>query len=186
LPEGATSSDVAAKMVRLSETESYVALDAKVHTEIQEIVYLICAPSNPRAWDAIRDQKARSGAIARVRYYPFRTNISSLVFTVGAAAPEWEARTGWRFLGMFQNITGLLNEFWAYWYVPKPDGLGHFDTALGELTGKDDRLMADLRASTESSGAIWTAPTPTPSAPSSRFHDGLALLVPADYWRGDQ
>lgn len=87
---------------------------------------------------------------------------------------------------MFQNITGLLNEFWAYWYVPKPDGLGHFDTALGELTGKDDRLMADLRASTESSGAIWTAPTPTPSAPSSRFHDGLALLVPADYWRGDQ
>src|SRR5450432_4221998 len=79
LPEGATSTDVAAKMVRLSETESYVALDAKVHTEVQEIVYLISGPRAPNAWDVIRDSpKAKPGAIARVRYYPFRTNISSL------------------------------------------------------------------------------------------------------------
>lgn len=183
LPEGAGSSDVAATMVRLSELESYIKLDAKVHTEAQEIVYRINAPRDEAAWEVVK--QAKGGAVARVRHYPFRSNISALVFTLGAISTEWEAKKGWTFLGMFQNITGLLNEFWAYWYLPTYDGVKQVNQELAELARQTDTLTTDLLASTHAKAPIWTPQGRVDDAAVS-IHDGLTLLTPAEYWRSDR
>ena len=198
LPEGVTQADISKTMTQLSETESYVKLDNLVKIEQQEIVLRINKPISDTALSELSWQNGvERGRFVRVRHYPFRANLGTFVFTAGALAPQWESAKGWKFLGTFQNITGLLNEFWDFWYVPESSKLETFERDLVDLvtagTGKPgvqgNSLTTDFLTSISatpppSKPPLSQSAKPALSSPttSNPPHDGIAFLAAADYW----
>lgn len=168
LPTAFASNDVATIMLQSSELKSYVKLDSFVTTEKQNVVYRVNDPFT--AGDIPLPKPG--GTFALVRHYIARPNLAEFVFSTGSLASQWEremAKGGRQFQGTFQNITGLLNEFWDVWYLPEPAPLDEFRGQLTKLIGGPGDLTASLRAALEFS--------------DYGVDDGLLMVEPARYWQ---
>jgi hypothetical protein len=173
LPKDFHEGDIASVMLELSETPVYVKLDGLVSAEQQEIVSLVNAPAAVDKKRAGALDRARSGGgFIRIRHYVDRKNLSSFVFNSGAIAPVWSKEKSWEFLGTFQNITGVLNEFWEIWHIPKLVSRAEVEADLIELLDREDSVTKELARSIEYQQ----------KKPNSPTHDGLAVLSAASYW----
>jgi len=182
--------DVASVMLELSELGEYVELDNLVTTEDQEIVLRVNDPSQD---DEELAGELYSGALfAMVRHYPFRDSLASFVFTSAALAPQVEAASGFGYAGCYQNVTGLLNEFWELWRVQTQDirkpseALDYAKGALSKaINSLEDTVAKDYKKSIffETSSLKRDNPAENAKLPPDGPDDGIVLVKAAPYWK---
>jgi len=181
--------DVASVMLELSELGEYVELDNLVTTEDQEIVLRVNDPSKKD--EELAHQLYNGALFAMVRHYPFRDALASFVFTSAALAPQLETLSGFGYAGCYQNVTGLLNEFWELWRVQAHDSRKPSDAldlakatltkAIGSL---QDTVAKDYKKSIffETSSLTRNDPTGNAKLPPDGPDDGIVLVKAAPYW----
>lgn len=185
--------DVGAIMLELSELSEYVTLDSYVATETQEIVLRINDPS--RSDEELANKLRRGGLFAMVRHYPFRSDLASFVFSSAAVAPELEFEAKFTYAGCYQNVTGLLNEFWDIWQIGESRGVLEGDDAkrtLIETREKLTRVIGGLRSPVaedyrkaiyfDRSSLNVDEPDPWNERAPDGPDDGLAIVKAASYW----
>ena len=160
--------NLAAVMFQLSEYGPYVELDNEVSHELQEVIYRVNAPDSVND-DELAAQLKAGQRFAMVRHYPFRQNLAEFAVSSGALLGSFAAQAGYGFGGTYQNITGLLNEFWDLWRVEK----GQTSASLRE------KLIALIQAERGMLGDSYRHSTEfTPKDPD----DGVLILEKAEYW----
>lgn len=156
-------------MFQLSEYGPYVALDNDVTHEIQEILYCVNSPEG--AGDDALGKKLKAGhAFAMVRHYPSRQNLAEFAVSAGALAGSFAEQGKFTFAGTYQNITGLLNEFWDFWLLEKTqscDGLRK--TLVGVIEAEKGLVGDSYRHSIEFKN----------DGPD----DGILILKKARFWQ---
>jgi hypothetical protein len=179
LPPTFSSGDVGDIMLKLSESKEYVGLDSLVTVEAQELVYRFTAPLKcPASESMFKKVKGGPGKVVRIRRYVDRKFLGDFVFNGASLIPFWESDREWTFLGTFQNITGLLNEFWDFWYVPDFTDVEKFGAELATITNATDSVSAAFR---KSIGYVPVGTTPGPDETNSP-HDGLSIMNFAQYF----
>lgn len=120
--------DIARVMFQLSEFGPYVRLDNDVSFELQQVIYRVNAPVLGSD-QALAQEFEKADRFAMVRHYPFRENLAEFGMSSGALAERFAKKAGLKFGGTYQNITGLLNEFWEIWAI----GAGKSSADVREL-----------------------------------------------------
>jgi hypothetical protein len=191
LPNNQSVAEIPDIMLRLSEDPTYVDLDSAVLDESQDVVYRVNQALDEQALQPTADEKAVAIAlrqrkrIAFVRHYVDRDKLAEYVVNFAALAPKWAAETHGLYAGTYQNITGLLNEFWDVWGLYDEGNLQSvrdtfrnlIDNEVGDIVKlykhsidydkRDPRVNYKADSKAEAKTAT---------------DDGLVVAVPAFYW----
>jgi hypothetical protein len=167
LPTKGSTVDIAQIMTDLSELPQYVVLDSIVLDESQDVVY--------RVHDALLDDDSLKkellarGRFAFVRHYLDRDKLGAFVFNFGALAPAWADTQKFLYAGLYQNITGLLNEFWNVLAIADED---------------ESNLRKGLTQLANTDGPVGTAYAESIDFKRTGPDDGIVIVGRAKYWEG--
>ncbi|HTA90510.1 MAG TPA: hypothetical protein VK745_13065 [Polyangiaceae bacterium] len=159
--------DLSEIMLELSEFGPYIDLDARVTDESQDVALRVIDSDSNGDAELIKKVKA-ARCCAMVRHYVDRANLAEFVVNFGALVPSWEH--GLVYCGTYQNVTGLLNEFWDVWIVEPALDLAAFRAKLSALVvaGGKDAVTQAFRHSID-----FDKDGPD---------DGIVMVEPAEYW----
>lgn len=165
LPEPLNLADV---MFQLSEYGPYVTLDNDVTHEIQEVIYRVNSPDG--LTDEALAKKLKAGhSFAMVRHYPSRQFLAEFAVSAGALSATFAEQAKFTFGGSYQNITGLLNEFWDFWLLDKAHSCDALRKTLAGLIEAEKTIVGDSYR--ESIGFAKDGPD-----------DGILILKKARFW----
>jgi len=119
---------------QLAETASYVKLDSLVHIEQQEIVFRINKPTADTALFDLKQVPATAGGtFVRIRHYPSATTSARSSSPTARSRPGGSPPRNGSSWVLSRTFTGLLNEFWDFWYVPSQPDLKTLEQHLVDL-----------------------------------------------------
>jgi|HubBroStandDraft_1064217.scaffolds.fasta_scaffold11479_2 hypothetical protein len=143
--------NVAAIMNACADDPVYMALDALVAREIQDLVVQIEWPSADVATNA---PTPGNGEFVRVRRQFKSKDLGAYVYNVPSLLPAL-ARAGWTSFGHYESATGLLNTFTEFWHTNRSARNSHLLETMSNAFGPPPENPKAPTNDTQAASIIW-------------------------------